>query len=297
MESSFLTEIIMPLVIMIIMFGMGLTLEIKDFTRFLSAPTPVIAGIIGQILVLPCVAFSVAILLDLPPIFAIGLVLIGACPGATTSNVFSQLSRANLALSISLTATSAVLCIITAPFIVSLALSTFAQETVEFSVIKTSAGVFFVSLMPVMFGMLVYSRSRNIALKIEPYFRRLSALVILLFVIVLLYNERAVLLGHFAELAVATFLLNIITIIAGVSLAYLFQLSDINRLTLGIEVGVQNTALAIFIATSFIGDIRYSYPALVYSVTMYIGVFTFIFVHKKLVKKNGHQTKIYDPQG
>lgn len=281
MDSSILFQVVMPLVIITVMFGMGLELKPADFSVLLRQPKPILAGIIGQILFLPAIAFTTAIMLGLSPTFAVGLALIGACPGATTSNIFSQLSRANLALSISLTATSAVLCTITAPLIASLALRHFVGTDVEFSVVRASMSVFLVTLVPVLVGMAVRHKWPSLTRKVEASFRRISGAAVLLFVIALYIREQDSILSQFAELAPATFILNWSTILVGLLLAFWFRLSTLNRLTLGIEVGVQNAALAIFIGINVIGDVTYTYPALVYSVTMYIGVITFIYLHKK----------------
>lgn len=281
-----LTQIILPIIIFFVMFGMGLSLKASDFSPFIKTPQPIIAGIIGQIFFLPLVAYFVVTQLDLSPTFAIGLMLIGACPGATTSNVFSQLSRANLALSISLTATSALICIISSPFIVAISLKVFGAEQVDFSVVKTSLGVFFISLLPVLIGMFIHHKKPAFAMKSEPFFRKISAIAVLVFVISLFIRDWSIISQYFAELALATFLLNSLTILVGITLALIFKLSMINRLTLGIEVGVQNSALAILIATNFIGDVQYSYPALIYTLTMYIGVMTFITIHKHFFPDN-----------
>ncbi|MEC8375059.1 MAG: bile acid:sodium symporter family protein, partial [Pseudomonadota bacterium] len=106
MQASVLTEVLLPLALAFVMFGMGLTLTTADFTRLLKSPRSVTAGFVGQIIFLPCLAFTLCILFTLPPHIAVGVMILAACPGGTTSNLISHIARANLALSVSLTAIS-----------------------------------------------------------------------------------------------------------------------------------------------------------------------------------------------
>jgi len=111
MEASFLTQVMLPLVLALIMFGMGLSLTFEDFQRLWKMPRSVFVGLFGQLLLLPILAYAIVIAFDLSASLAIGLIILSACPGGTMSNVISHLARANLALSVTLTAITTIACV------------------------------------------------------------------------------------------------------------------------------------------------------------------------------------------
>ena len=108
MQASVLTEVLLPLALAFVMFGMGLTLTLSDFARLLKAPKAVLTGFIGQIILLPMMALGLCFVFDLPDYIAVGVMVLAACPGGTTSNLISHIAKANLALSVSLTAISTI---------------------------------------------------------------------------------------------------------------------------------------------------------------------------------------------
>ena len=117
MEASIFTQVLLPVAIALIMFGMGLSLTIQDFTRLAKAPVSIGVGLLGQIILMPLLALGICLTFKLDAPIAVGLMILAACPGGTTSNVFSQLAKANLALSVSLTAISTFICVFSTPFI------------------------------------------------------------------------------------------------------------------------------------------------------------------------------------
>jgi BASS family bile acid:Na+ symporter len=128
MESNFLTAVFLPLALFIIMLGMGLGLTLKDFQRVLVEPKAVILGLIAQLILLPVVGFMLAGVFPLSPELAVGLVIISACPGGATSNLMTYLARGNVALSITLTAISSLMTVLTIPLVINLAMQTFGGE-------------------------------------------------------------------------------------------------------------------------------------------------------------------------
>ncbi len=108
MQAPVLTEVLLPLALAFVMFGMGLTLTLADFARLLKAPKAVITGVIGQIILLPMLALGLCFVFGLPDYIAVGVMVLAACPGGTTSNLISHIAKANLALSVSLTAISTI---------------------------------------------------------------------------------------------------------------------------------------------------------------------------------------------
>ena len=131
MEASFFTQILLPLSLAVIMFGMGLSLTLNDFKRLLQTPKAVFLGLVGQLFVLPVLAIGLIYLFAVPPHIAVGIMILAACPGGTSSNLLAHIAKANLALSVSLTAITTVFCIITTPLLIKWGISLFSETPDE----------------------------------------------------------------------------------------------------------------------------------------------------------------------
>lgn len=272
MQATVLTEFLLPLSLAIIMFGMGLNLTKDDFVRLWKMPKPIIVGLFGQLILLPIIAFGVATLFGLSEPLAIGLMVLSACPGGTTSNIICLLARANLALSVSLTAITTLVCVFTTPIIIQYSIEHFTQgEAVSFSLLNTTMGLFIVTLLPVILGLLGRHYQPNAAMRSETFFRRFSTLFLLCMIVLITIQEKDTLAASFDALMGATLTLNLVAIGTGIALGLLFKLRADDTVTLGIEVGVQNSAMAILIALTFLGDTAYATSAGVYGLVMYIG--------------------------
>ncbi|MBR9728907.1 bile acid:sodium symporter family protein [Shewanella intestini] len=272
MTASVLTQGLLPLAIALIMFGMGLSLTMTDFTRLFRWPKAMVLGLIGQILLLPLMALLISVALDLPPAMAIGLMILSACPGGTTSNVISQLSRANLALSVTLTGLSTLICLLSTPLIIQWSLNHFSSDNpVAFSLLTTTVGLSALTLLPLALGMWVNRHWVVSAQKIEPIFRRFSAIFMVLMIAGILWQERQMLSQSFSDMFLACVLLNFTSVACAVLLSRLGGLSKQDALTLCIEIGIQNATLAILIAMTFLNRPDLAVAAGVYGVTMYLG--------------------------
>lgn len=278
MSESIFTQILLPFSLALIMFGMGLSLTIRDFTRLWKAPISIGAGLIGQIIIMPLIALGICALFDLSAPLAVGLMILAACPGGTLSNVISQLAKANLALSVSLTAISTFICVFSTPFIIQFAMVHFAgEQAVEFSLLGTAIGLFVVTLVPVMIGISIRHHFTALALRAEVYFQRFSLAFMIIMIIALVIKERHLLVSSFEQVFFACLALNLVSIIMGLLLAKTFSLSFNDAITLGIEVGIQNATLAILIAISFLKSPQFAVTAGVYGLAMYIGPLILVF--------------------
>ncbi len=272
METSLTLLILLPVVLAVIMFGMGLSLVKEDFTRLARMPLPVLLGLIGQILLLPAMAYAIAVVLDLSPNLAIGLMIMSACPGGTVSNIISQLARANLALSVTLTAIATVICVFTTPLIIAWSIDRFSQTSSEsFSLLSTTIGLIVITLVPLTFGILTRAFASNWAIKYEEPFRKFSAIFMLVTIILAVSENWGLLLESFSQVAAATISLNVLGILLGLAMGFAFRLAKRDSVTLSIEIGIQNVTVAITIAITFLGQEAYAITAGVYGVTMYLG--------------------------
>ena len=286
MQDTYLTQVLLPLVLAFILFGMGLSLTIADFTRIIRIPKAAIVGLIGQLILLPLLAFFIAVSVNAPTEIAIGIMILAACPGGTTSNLICHLARANLALSVSLTAVATVVCVFTTPLIIIFSVEYFSGQPVqEFSILQTSLSLIVILVVPIALGMLTRYKARSIARRTEPYFRYFAVVFMLLLIAAISYSERDMLMASFPDVFVVMFSLNVLATIMGILLAKLTNLSDKDGLTLGIEVGTQNSTIAILIAVSFLQHPDYAIAAGVYGVFMYLGA-TLLVLYSKTVNSS-----------
>ena len=272
MQASVLTEVLLPLALAFVMFGMGLTLTLADFARLLKAPRAVITGFIGQIVLLPLLALGLCIAFGVPDYIAVGVMVLAACPGGTTSNLISHIAKANLALSVSLTAISTIACVFTTPFIIQFALNYFVKENApEFSIIQTVTGLVGISIFPVIIGMAIRHFKSGFAMKTENFFRQFSMYFMLLMIIGVLVSERDNLATSFESAFLVCLALNLLSVLLGLVLAKISALAFKDSLTLAIEIGVQNAALAMLICITFLQAPDYAIAPGVYGIAMYIG--------------------------
>lgn len=282
MEATVFTEILLPASLVLIMFGMGMTLTVADFQRLLITPKTVTVGLVGQLIGLPMVAFGLALAFSLEPHIAIGLMILAACPGGTSSNLLSHIARANIALSVTLTAVTSVICIITTPWLIRFSIDYFAISPDEtFSLIKTSLSLLVITLIPIGLGMLVRKFALNFAVRSENFFKHLSTFFLFSMIAIIAYKEREILWEAFPSIFMVTLSLNIIATALGMMFAKLSRLNVQDALTIGIEVGTQNATVAILIAVTFLAKPEYSIAGAVYGVGMYIGAFGLIVLRKK----------------
>lgn len=152
-----IATLVLGVSLIIIMLGMGLSLSSIDFKRVLLYPKAIFIGLINQLVVLPLVGFGIASLFALPPEIAIGIMILAACPGGPTSNLISHLAKGDLALSVSLTALSSLITILTIPFWVNFAMTHFMQQSqiIELNVLETIVQIFVIVVIPVALGMMI----------------------------------------------------------------------------------------------------------------------------------------------
>lgn len=285
MESSPLISIGLPVSLFIIMVGIGLTLTLRDFGQVTLNPKGMIVGTIAQILLMPMAAFAIASMLGLAPALAVGLVIIAACPGGTTSNLFALLSRGNIALSILLTVSASLITILSLPFFTNMALVRYLGEGSEIAlpVGKTIAMLVVIVLLPVAIGMLLRSRWPERAQRMESGVSRFGAAVLLLLIIMLLWESRDRVVQLFIDAGPATLLLNLTGIVIGLGLSRLAGLSQRESMAVAVELGIKNSTLALMVTLSLLESSEMSVPAVVYSLLMYMVGFLLVATGRKLI--------------
>lgn len=269
MEPNAVTTLLLPAALVLIMYGVGLDLRVSDFHRVVWQPRAVVAGTLAQIVFVPLVGLTIAYGAPLPSPLAVGLVIIAACPGGAVSNLISYLARADVALSVSLTAISSITTVVTIPIVVNFALHLFLPgEGVELPMIWTSLKLAALTILPVAAGMTTAIILPELAGRSERPVRALSALFLFIVIIVAVVDHLDELPRYLSVLALPLAILNIATIAIGWGAGRLAGLDDRSRMTLMIETGIQNGALGITIPVVLIGVEEMAIPPALYGVLM-----------------------------
>ncbi len=271
MEGSFLTNVVIPAILALMMIGLGLSLTLDDFRRVVVYPKAIILGTALQIVFLPLAGLAVATLFPLPPEMAVGIMLLAACPGGVTSNVISHLARGNTALSVTLTVISSFITVLTIPLIVALSLSHFmgSQPGTSLQVTETVIGVFTLTIPTVCLGMFLRAKAPNFARRCEKPVRILGALFLLLLVAGIAVKEHALIARVVWDIGPASMALCLFAGFVGFAAARLWRLDRRQSLTLCVEVGFQNTTLGLVIATSFLKNTEIAISPAFYAVVMF----------------------------
>ncbi len=270
--NGILATVILPLSLAVIMLGMGTSLVIADFKRVLVYPKAVVIGIVGQILLLPVLGYFFASQFDLSPENAVGVMVLSACAGGATSNLIVYLAKGDVALSVTLTAISSCITVISIPFVINYALYQFmgATEETALPIGSTNMKLFMITLLPVMVGMSVRHHFPVFASRLEKPINKVATLFFILIVAGLLIKERNQLLNHLVSAGSVSYLLNLSSMLLGLFAARLFQLNAQQSTTVSIEVGVQNSATGIFIAATLLNNSEIAVVPAVYSIVMYL---------------------------
>jgi BASS family bile acid:Na+ symporter len=275
---------IAPIILALIMLGLGLGLKLEDFTRVLKTPKDFIVGFISQLIILPIVAYLLIIILKTPPEIAIGVMIIAAAPGGVTSNVMTKFADGDVALSISLTAIISLLSIITVPFIIFTSADLFGITNISenISMIGIAFKMFLVVTVPVILGMIIRKFAENfVASKVE-IFNKLNIVLFAVFFFAAFYEERENLINLLKQAGLIALVLNVTMMIIAYYLAKIFA-SGVKQLKcIALECGLQNGTLALFVSTQIFGsDILYAIPTGAYALIMYITGFTFVFLLRR----------------
>lgn len=274
MDNSPLVAIGLPLALFIIMVGMGLSLTLADFKRVIEQPKAISIGCIGQLLLIPLLGFAIGWGLT-EGIMAAGIVLIAALPGGTTSNLFTYLAKANLALSITLTVIASLVTTLTIPLYVNLALETFtgAGEIVRLPFLQTLIQMTAILIVPVAIGMALNRRFPSAAKRMEPIISKFSALVLALIVVGIIVKEWNNLPGWIEQVWLPVLLLNFGSMAVGYGLGKFGQLGQKDSVTLSIELGLKNVTVGLMIALTLLQNTELAVPAAIYGILHFFTAF------------------------
>jgi BASS family bile acid:Na+ symporter len=260
---------LLPPAIGVIMFGLGLSLTLADFARVVRYPRAVIVGLLVQTVVLVAVAFAITRLFALPPLLAVGLMLLAASPGGVMANVFSHLAHGDVALNITLTAINSLLALVWLPLVMNLALGYFlgAEHSVPPPTQKIIEVATFI-VLPVIVGMLVRRFWAALAQRAEAPVRVASVLLLGCVVVLSIAGSRETIAADFAAVGLACLLFNLISMALGYAIPRLAGLPVRQSISISFEIGVHNAAVAIFVAMQILKENDAAVPAAIYGLVM-----------------------------
>ena len=264
---------IAPIILALIMLGLGLGLKIDDFTRILKTPKDFFIGFFSQLIILPLVAYLLIIILKVPPEIAIGVMIIAAAPGGVTSNILTKFANGDVALSISLTAVISLISIITVPLIIFTSADLFGITDISQNISMTGIALkmFLVVTVPVILGMIIRKFAENFVNSKIQIFEKLNIILFVIFFIAAFYEERESFIDFLMQAGFITFILNITMMIVAYYLGKTFASGIKQQKCIALECGLQNGTLAIFVSTQIFGtDIVYITPTAAYALIMYI---------------------------
>jgi len=266
--------IVLP-ILTILMFDLGLTLKPQDFKLIAQRPKPVIIGLVGQIILLPLIAWVIIqspISSHLSPLFIIGIMLVACSPGGSSSNVFSMLAKGDVALSVTLTACSSIITLFTLPLIMAWVMQRveFSEVSIHLPIGKLLIQNLVLMVVPIAIGFVVNIFREQAAAKIHNVLKRIAMPALVVLVTIFFIQHKQTIMAEFASLGVTMTVLILATTGCGALLAWLFRLSTQERRTLVIEIGMQNAAQAITIACSplIFNNEVIAIPAIIYALMM-----------------------------
>lgn len=278
--------IVLP-ILTLLMFDLGLTLRPSDFVLIAKRPRAVFVGLFGQLVLLPLIAYAIASLFSLPPIFFIGVMLIACCPGGSSSNIFSMLAKGDVALSVLLTALSSIITLVTVPAIMQwVTVYVGASQGIQLPVVNLLMQNVFTMLVPIVLGILCRKYYSNVAMKIDRVLSKIAFPALMLLAGIFFVQHYDTITTHFSVLGMCVGLLLLTAVaLSGVG-SRCMRLNNKERRTIVIEVGMQNAAQAIAVASSpfVFNDGRIAIPAIIYALLMNVVLLTYVSIIKVRAK-------------
>ena len=277
--SVVISKLALPLGLAFIMFAMGLSLKFADFRRILYHPLAVFTGLFVQIICLPLAAFLLLQSWPITPAFAVGIMILAAAPGGITSNLLTRLAHGDTALSVTLTAITSLAGLVTVPLITGFSLKHFLPSGVvgDLSVAKMMIGVFMVSTLPVLIGVAINQLWSRMAVRIEKVAAPLSVGIFILIVLGAFASSWQVMMDNIAVIGPLMLVLNALIMGTGGLLAWMMGLQRFQAIAISLEGGLQNGALAIFVALTLLHNETMMIPAITYALIMNLTAAVVIF--------------------
>lgn len=270
--------IVIP-ILTVLMFDLGLTLSLSDFALVFRKPKAMVTGLFGQLVILPLIALSLGRIFSLQPLFFVGILLIACCPGGSSSNIFSKLAKGDVALSVSLTAVSSLVTLLTLPLIMNAATLRLGQSAgITLPVANLLKQNLLTMLLPIALGILLRHWKEGVAIRIDKVLSKCAFPALMLLAAIFFIQNKQVIIDNFAVLGLSTGALILSSILFAALLGRLMKLDFRQRRTINIEVGMQNAAQAIAVASSpfVFNNSVIATPAIIYALLMNVVLLIYV---------------------
>ena len=275
--------IVIP-ILTVLMFDLGLTLKLKDFYMVVTRPKAFFVALMGQIVLLPLIALGLGWAFQLTPVFFIGLMLIACSPGGSSSNIFSKLANGDVALSVTLTAMSSLITLVTIPILMGwVTAASGAEVGITLPVGNLLKQNLLLMLLPVVIGLVINHFWSKAAAAIDKVLSKAAFPALMLLVTIFFAQHYRTIFAHIGRLGLCVTALILLAIGCASALSRLFRISGRERRTVNIEVGMQNAAQAIALATSpfVFANQEMAIPAILYSLMMNVVLLTYVALVKR----------------
>lgn len=275
--------IVLP-ILTLLMFDLGLTLRVEDFGKVISRPWPIVVALTGQLVILPAIALGLASVFGLEPVFFIGLILIACCPGGSSSNVFSKLAGGDVALSVTLTALSSIITLFTIPVIMGWATHMIGESVgITLPVGNLIKQNLVLMLLPVVLGIVLHYACPKFSERADRLLSRLAFPLLMVLITVFFAQHYRTILDNLGRIGLCVTALILVAITCSSLLSRLVRTDARQRRTVVIEVGMQNAAQAIAIATSpfIFNNAQMAIPAILYSLMMNVVLLIYVWAVRR----------------
>jgi len=284
--ETFYTKFV-PFFLFTVMVAMGLSLTVNDLKEVVRKPKAILAGLSAQLLVLPAIAIGYGILFNSPPVIAAGAIILAACPGGITSNAYVFASRADIALSIALTAVASVITVFSVPFFTLLALDLHLDQTdiPDLPAAEMMWTLAKLTVVPVAIGMTFRRLKPDAALRMIEPLRVITLVALIIIVVIGTVNAWDTIVANLWTAGVLMTAINLTAMSFGYGLGNLMRLPFPQMASITFEVGVQNLSMALFVAFTFLKSPELAVATLVYALIMKITAMSFVwYVRNRLGK-------------
>lgn len=290
MQSSPVLSIGLPIALVIIMLGLGLSLKLENFARVLSRPKPILVGIACHSLVLPLLCLALVYVSDLPPAIAVGMMLLAASPGGSTASVFTHLARGDVALSLTMAGLTSLLAIITLPIVGNISLQLFfgQAETVYLEVTQVLQ-IFLLAIVPAIIGMLIHSRYPAFASRLERPVKILAAVFLIAVVLLALIGQWRLVVLWGPIIGVTVLIFNVGSLAVGYWMPRLLGIDRQQAIAIAMAIGIHNAALVITMALSeyMLDNSEMAIPPALYGLVAYVTCGIFVWLLNRMPRLAG----------
>ena len=281
--AQFITQVLLPISLAFIMLGIGLSIKISDFSRLKKNKIAIAGGFFLQIVALPVLAFLLISIFGIEQEYAVALLLVAACPGGVTSNAITFIFSGAVALSVVLTLLSSIVSPFSIPLIAQWSLGHFISDTArhEFSLVGAVVKLFALSIVPILIGQIIQRAVPAWCDRNCDRFRTLSGWWFLLLLLAMTTTNHTLLFKVVSDIGWVVIVIAVAAIALGFFGARLMGLSSVYRLTLAIEVGIQNAGMGMIITGTVLHNQTMTMILIAYGILMQIPIFIFAFLYSR----------------